>query len=130
MAVENQTGAMFANNRHILQWTTITDTDGTSVLDLTGKIVKFALARQGTGGPVLANPILDFRTDISAQITVPNPIVGDPHVEVELLPVDTATLAPVATVFYWELEVFEGANTNPVVVATGTLTIKPNVENA
>lgn len=132
MASENQTASMFAGNRHILRWNDIKDEDGTSTLDLTGLIVKFSLARKGSSGPVVASPILDFRSDVSAQLTIPNPAAGNPHVEMELLPVDTATLAPggVATVYYFELEVYQAADNNPVVVATGDLTIKANVENA
>tara|TARA_R110002153_G_scaffold54447_8_gene151693 strand:- start:1353 stop:1742 length:390 start_codon:yes stop_codon:yes gene_type:complete len=129
MATENQIDTMFAGNRHVMQWAGILDEDGTSIKDLTGLIVKFALTRQGSGGPVLS-PILDFRSDVSSQVTIPNPITGSAHVEVEILPVDTATLAPVSTIYYWELEVFEAGDTNGVVVATGTITIKPNVENA
>ena len=130
MASENQTASMFAGNRHILRWNNILDEDGTSTLDLTGLIVKFALARKGDSGPVVSGPILDFRSDVSAQVTIPNPIVGSAHVEVELLPVDTETLAPGATtIYYFELEVYQAADNNPVVVATGDLTIKPNVEN-
>ena len=127
MAVENQSDSMFAGNRHVLRWNSITDIDGSGTFDLTGKIVKFALT---LAGPVTANPILDFRSDTSPQVTIPNPATGDPHVEVELLPVDTATLAPSETTYYCELEVYEGTDTNPVVVATIDLTIKPNVENA
>tara|TARA_R110000772_G_scaffold213606_1_gene324166 strand:- start:476 stop:838 length:363 start_codon:yes stop_codon:yes gene_type:complete len=120
---------MFAGNRHIMSWAGILDEGGVALKDLTGLIVKFALTRQGSGGPVLS-PILDFRSDVSSQVTIPNPIVGSAHVQVEILPVDTATLAPVATTYYWELEVFEAGDTNGVVVATGTINIKPNVENA
>lgn len=129
MAVENQTDAMFAGNRHVLRWNGILDADSSGIKDLTGLIVKFALTRKGESGPLLS-PLIDFRSDVSAQVTIPNPITGSPHVEVELLPVDTATLAPISTTFYCELEVYNAANTNPVVVATLDLTIKPNVENA
>lgn len=126
MAVENQTVSMFAGNRAVLRWNSIKDTDGTTILDLTGRIVKFSLTREG---PVLS-PILDFRSDVGSQVTIPNPTVGSSHVEVELLPVDTATLAPAETTYYCELEVYEAADSNPVVVATMLLTIKPNVVNA
>lgn len=132
MAIENQTGEMFANNRHLLQWDQILNQAGTGPEDLTGRIVKFALCIIGDdGNPVVSAPVLDFRSDVSGQVTIPNPDGSTPlHVQVELLPVDTATLAPIATVYYFELEVFEADESAPVVVATGNLTIKPNAENA
>ena len=129
MAVENQTDSMFANNRHIMRWNEILDDDG-DVLNLTGRIVKFALSRKGSTGPLLT-PILDFASDdVSPQVTIPNPVTGTPHVDVELLPANTATLAPKETVYYCELEVYEGDGSGPIVVATVDLTIKPNLVNA
>lgn len=131
MAIENQTDTMFANNRHVLRWAGILDADGSGLLNLTGRIVKFALTRKSAAGDPLLTPLLDFASDdTSPQVTIPNPITGTPHVEVELLPIDTAGLAPKETVYYCELEVFESGNANPVVVATLDLTIKPNVVNA
>lgn len=129
MAQENQNATMFANNRHLLVWNGITSEGGASLVDLTGKIVKWSLTIKGASGPVLS-PLLDFRSDVGTQLTIPNPVAGSKHVQMELLAADTADLAPVETTYYHELEVFEGAGTNPVVVATGELTIRPNVENA
>lgn len=130
MAVENQPDSMFANNIHVLRWDEILDEDG-DVLDLTGRVAKFALTRLSPSGVPLSTPLLSFKsTDASPQVTIPNPSTGGPHVLVTLLPADTATLAPKATVYYGELEVYEGSSpTNPVVVATVLLTIKPNVSN-
>lgn len=129
MAVENQADSMFAGNRHVLRWNGILDDDDT-ILDLTGRIVKFALTRKAADGNPLLTPILDFRSDMSAQISIQNPSTGNPHVDVELLPADTATLAPRAPVeYYCELEVFDTGGLSPVVVATIDLTIKPNVTN-
>ena len=134
MAVENQSAEMFANNRHLLQWAQILDQAGTASEDLTGRIVKFSLTRKDASGNPLLTPILDFASDdASPQVTIPTPNPVDDsgvHVQVELLPADTATLAPIASTFYFELEVFEGDGSAPVVVATGDLLIKPNVENA
>ena len=130
MAVENQADSMFAGNLHVLRWNNITD-EGAGTLNLAGRVVKFALSRLSSSGVPLATPILSFASDDpSPQVTIPNPTTGTPHVLVTLLPADTATLAPKSTVFYGELEVYEGADpTNPVVVATVLLTIKPNVSN-
>lgn len=129
MAVENQSDSMFAGNRHILRWASIDDGSG-GVLDLTNRVVKFSLTHVKDGVP-LKTPILDFSSeDASPQVTIPNPIVGGPHVEVELVPADTAALAAKETDYYCELEVFDAGSTNPVVVSTHTQTIKPNVDNA
>lgn len=130
MAVEDQADTMYANNRHILKWNGLTEEGGVALLDLTGRIVKFALSRKRADGSPILTPVLDFRSDaVSPQVTIPNPVAGNPHVLVELLPADTAALAPRETDFYFELEVFESDESDPVVVATGTLTIKPNVVN-
>jgi len=131
MAVENQTDEMFANNRHVMRWAGILDGDGPAILDLTGRIVKFSLTRIGPTGSPLLTPTLDFASDdVSPRVTIPNPVTGNQHVVVELLPADTASLAPITTTYYCELEVFEAGNLLPVVVATVLLTIKPNVVNA
>ncbi len=126
MAVENQTATMYANNKHTLQFT-LKDSAG-AVLDLTGRLVTFALALQGANGPVLTSPLVDFKLGVSSQITVPTPANG--IVLVVLLPADTTTLAPVEKTYYGECEVTESNGSAPVVVATLELTIKPNVENA
>lgn len=130
MAVEGGTDTMFAGNRHIMSWAGILADDGVSLVNLTGKVVKFALARKdAAGNPLIGSPVVDLSSS-GSQVTITNPVTGSPHVQVELLPANTSSLAPKETVYYWELEVFEGsAPTNPVVVSTGDLTIKPNVVN-
>jgi hypothetical protein len=131
MAVENQTDSMFAGNRHILRWNGITDADGSGIIDLTGRIVKFSLTRKDSNGNPLLTPILDFASDDpGSPVTIPNPVTGAPHVLVTLVPSHTATLAAKETMYYCELEVFEAGDANPVVVATLDLTIKPNLVNA
>jgi hypothetical protein len=137
MAVADQAVTMYAGNYHALRWATILDEDG-EVQDLTGKVVKFALARfNAAGNPLREDPVLDFTSvGVGSQVTIPNPDPDPetgpfPQVQVELEPVDTEELAPTKDVdFYFELEVFEGDLSRPVVVATGTLTVKLNVENA
>lgn len=138
MAVADQTDMMYAGNYHELRWPVIFDDDG-NVKDLTGRIVKFALARFNSAGvPLREDPVLSFASDDpgTPQVTIPDPtptgppFTGDLHVLVVLEPVDTEALAPAKDVdFYFELEVFESDQSRPVVVATGTLTIKLNVEN-
>lgn len=131
MAVNDQSFEAFANNVILLEWAKVLADDGVSTLDLTGRTVKFALARLANGEPIRADPLLDLSSaDASPQVVIPNPIAGSPHVQVQLDPADTIDLAPVSTAYYIELEVFDAGDLNPVVVATGTLTIKPNVDNA
>lgn len=132
MAVTDQTFSVYANNDVTLRWDGILDleTGGGALLNLTGKVVKFALARFANGEPIRANPELDFSSaDASPRVTIPNPVTGDPHVLVSIRAEDTAELAPTTTDYYVELEVFEADGSVPVVVATGTLTLKPNVDN-
>ena len=137
MVVADQAVTMYADNYHTLEWVALLNEDG-SVLNLAGRIVKFALARFNSSSvPLREDPVLSFASDDvgTPQVTVPDPlpVIGTPgpmHVIVELLPIDTAELAPVKDVdFYFELEVFEGDGSKPVVVSTGTLTVKLNVEN-
>jgi hypothetical protein len=132
MAAENQALEMFANTRHLLQWDQILDDAGTAPEDLTGRIVKWAMTYlDEDGNLVTENPLLDFRSDVSAQLTIPNPDGLTPlHVQMELLPADTASLAPVPTTYGWQLEVFEGDGSSAVMLATGTILLKPNITNA
>jgi len=127
MVVADQTDTMYANNRRVLKFT-VTDEDNGGALDLTGLVVKFALARfDSEGQPIKSNPLVDKRSDVSAEVTITDAANG--LVEVELVTSDTASLADQGeTAYYFELEVFDG--TDPVVVATGTLTIRRNVTNA
>ena len=134
MAVESQSWEAFANNDVTLSWAKITDSeanDPTDAKDLTGRIVKFSLARISGGEPIRANPLLDFASDdVGAQVTIPNPDGSvAPHVQVAILAADTIDLAPKVTEYNVQLEVFESDETIPVIVATGTLKIKPNVDN-
>lgn len=134
MAVTDQTDTMFAGNLHEMEWAGLLDHGGPGLLNLTGRIVKFALAKYRADDPTVPKrtaPLLDFNSeDHPAQVA----IVGDPldgHVLVTLLPADTAGFANNAdTDYHFELEVFEGDESDGVVVATGKLTIKVNVDNA
>lgn len=128
MAVITLIDIMWAGNRRLLRFT-VTDEDGSGAKDLTGLIVKFALARFDTSGnPVKSNPLIDKRSDTSSDVTITTPLSG--IVEVVLVPADTASITPVPAAYYMELEVFNASNADPVVVATGTLTINRNVDNA
>lgn len=127
MVVANLTDTIYAGNRRIQRFTVVDeDTAGSPAFDLTGLVVKYALARFGTNGePLKSSPLLDL-SSTGAQVTITTPASG--IVEVELLPADTVDLTPGD--YYFELEVYNGAETEGVVVATGTLTVRTNVENA
>lgn len=131
MAAENQTLEMFANTRHLLQWDQILNDAGSGPESLVGRIVKWALARLDENGNLLIDePLLDFRSDVGTQLTVPNPSGATPlHVQMELLPANTAALAPVPTTYGWQLEAFETDGSAAVMLATGTVLIKPNITN-
>lgn len=140
MAKTGQSWEAFENNVIKLRWKWIEDEDATvanTTLNLTGKVVKFVLARFAGGEPIVSSPLLSYSSDDgSGVLTVPDPnptYPGDPdvpHVLVVLPEGDTEGLAPKTTDFYVELEVFEGTDDQPIVVATGTLKLKPNVENS
>jgi hypothetical protein len=132
MAVTGQSAEMFAGNIIELTWNEILAEGGDALIDLTGRIVKFALTRKNSAGvPNYKTPLLDFSSDdVDSQVVIGNATTGNPHVTVTLLPADTALLAPKDTTFYCELEVFEDdPDENPVVVATLDLLIKANVVN-
>lgn len=130
MAVLDQPVTMFANNRHVLHWAGLTEEgDPLAPLDLTGRIVKFALTALSskTGSPLLTPKFSFSSADLSPQVVINDALNGE--VTVELLPADTALLAPTERQYYGELEVYESDLSDPVVVATMLITIKPNVTN-
>lgn len=135
MVVQNQTWERHEATDFVLTFDEITDEDSETTpkgpKDLTDKVVRFALARTSGGQPITSSPVLSFSSDdASPRVTIPNPVDGDPHVLVSILHTDTLGLAPKPTDFYAELEVVESDGSVPVVVATGTLTLLPNVRNA
>lgn len=128
MAVTGQIDTIYQGNRRILRFTvTDEDTSGSPAKDLTGLVVKFALAKiDANGNPIKTNPLLDLNsTAHPTQVIITDAANG--IIEVTLLPANTSGLNP--TDYYFELEVFDGSG-NGVVVATGTLTVNVNVVNA
>lgn len=128
MAVTGQVDTIYQGNRRILRFTiTDEDTSGSPIKDLTGLVVKFALAKLDVNGnPIKSNPVVDLNsTSHSLQVVITTPTNG--IVDVILLPANTSALIPGD--YYFELELFDGSG-NGVVVATGTLTIEVNVTNA
>lgn len=128
MVVADQVDTMYAGNRRVLKFAVTDEDNGGAPMDLTGRIVKFALARfDAEGQPLKANPLVDKRSDTSGDIVITSAVGG--LVEVTLVPADTASLADAGeTAYYFELEVFQG--TDGIVVASGTETIRRNVTNA
>lgn len=128
MAVTDQLFTLWSGNRRIIEFTVEDEDNPGNPLSLTGYVVKFALARfDRNGDPIKANPLIDMRSDTSSQVTITDAANG--VVEVELLEADTVNIQPTPGDYYFELEVFDVSN-NSVVVATGTATIKRNVDNA
>jgi len=126
MVQTSQNDVMYANNRRVITWP-VKDEDGTSVKDLSGLTVKYALTRIGPNGPITTGPLID-KSSSGADVTITDAING--IVTITLNPADTAALAAAGeTVYYHELEVFDGSG-NGVVVATGNMTIRPNITNA
>jgi len=125
MAVANQTDTIYAGNKRTLKFAvTDQDTAGSPAFNLTNLIAKWTLARVGADGSVLTSaPVVEKKSTTGTQITITNAAGG--LLEVYLVEVDTLTLLGD---FYFELELFDVAGAH-VVVATGTMTILPNVTN-
>lgn len=126
MVVRNQTTEIYQGNTRILQFS-VKDEDGTSAKDLTGYTATFCVARTNDEGvPLKKSPVIDHSTtDASPQLIItdePNGVV-----EFTFAAADTSNLA--AGEYYFELEVTDAAF-GTLVVATGTLTVYTNVNNA
>lgn len=125
MAQTNQDDTFYAGNTRVLQFAiTDAEVDPPVPLDLTGCTVQWALSAMLIDGSYDTVAIL--KKDSAGTDVI---IDGDPStgiVRVRIRPADTAELAGR---YYHELEVIDVAG-NPVVVATGYLTINPNVVNA
>lgn len=131
MAVRDQTDQMFAGNDRVLRFT-MTDEDAGGDFDLTlaGRVSRFALAQIGPNGPITATPVVTKDQGNPGEITL-DPIhgLGTNIANVNLVGADTAALADAgSTDYYFEYEVTE-AGGGTIVMATGTLTIDPNVVN-
>jgi hypothetical protein len=126
MVQENQDFVLYAGNIKTLEFT-ITVEETAAPFDLTGVLVKFSVAPfDENGTPVVAEPVIDLSSS-GPQVTVVNALAG--RVDVDLVEADTLALAEAGdTNYYIELETFSG--TDSVVVAVGTMTVKPNVVNA
>lgn len=123
MATTGLTDTIFAGNKRVQRFTVADDdTAGSPPKDLTGLVVKWALSTVDKYGTPSTAAILSKSSAVSG-VTIVDATNG--IVDVTIDPADTVSLTP--TLYYFELEVFSG--TDPVVVATGTLLVKPNVVN-
>jgi len=129
MVQTGQNATLYAGNKLILDWPVkVSNATSAAAQDLTGLIVKFAVARFGPNNqPLKDNPLIDHRTDTSSQLEILAPAT-DGNVRFTFAPSDTSSLTPGN--YYMELEVFSGTNTDGIVSSTGTLTILQNVTNA
>ena len=127
MVVSDLSVTFHAGTRRVLRVTIVDDdTTGSPAFPLTGgEIVKFNLARLSNGIPLKANPLIDFRSDVSAQVVITDAANG--IVEIELLPADTAAL--LVTSYSFQVEVYTSLDANPVMVSEGTITLLTNTDN-
>lgn len=124
MAVTDQVDTIFAGNKRTLKFAiTDADTVGAPAFNLTNLVLKFTLTRVSADGNILTTPLIEKKSTSATQLVVTNAAGG--LCEVYLVEADTLTLLGD---FYFELEAYDVSNEH-VVLATGTLTIKPNVTN-
>jgi hypothetical protein len=127
MAKTGQDATIYRKNRVTLRFQVLDeDTVGEPPLNISGFVVKYAVARLSEDGvPIVATPLIDWRSDVqTTKVVLVTPVSG--IVEVRMLAADNDVLPPKD---YWhELEVFDGSG-EPVVAMTGTLTVLPNVVN-
>lgn len=124
MVVENQTDSMFAGNHRLLNFTLVDQDNDDAVLDISLLDLKFTLARVSPSGNILVkHPVVEKKSTVVGEITKTDAPNGE--CQVVLVGDDTETLLGD---FYFELEAFDSTSES-VVLATGTMTIKPNVVN-
>lgn len=126
MANINQNDSFYANNKRTLHFSlTDKDAEPAGPYDLTGKTVRWSLSRQNDDGTYSTVSLLNKISTNPAQILIADPAT-DGVVDVFLTKEDTAKFSGK---YHHELEVIDG-DAEPVVVATGTLTILKNIVNA
>jgi len=124
MVVTGLTDFIYAGNRRQLLFTVLDeDAGGSTPLDLTGFTVTWAMAILAGGSPVTSDPLINVST--AAEIVVTDAANG--LLTVTLSGALTAAINP--DTYYWELEI-TSALSYSTVVATGTIDVRPNVDNA
>lgn len=127
MVKVGQNATLYRGNRKILRYT-ITDEDNSNdPLDVTTYTLRFAVTiTNSSGTPVEGAAVIQLdSTNQPTQVVKTDASSG--VVDVILLAVDTIDLQPGE--YYTELEGVDASGFTEV-LATGTLTIEPNVENA
>jgi len=124
VAVKTNQDEMWAGNKRVLRYTiTDEDTSGSPAKDLTGYTAKWAISRFSADGSTFNTaPVLEKSS--GSGITITDAANGILEVTI-----DTGDTSALSGVFYMELELFDSSS-NPVVVATGKMTIIRNVVNA
>lgn len=129
MAKTGQDATIYRNNRVVLRFTVLDeDAAGEPPLDITTYLIKYAIARlNAQGDPIVATPVIDLNSTTHPTKVVKTDATQG-KLEVILDETDTDDLSAPRD-YYHELEVFDSLG-NPVVAATGVLSVLPNVTNA
>ena len=127
MVVENLEVTVFKGNPRQVNHTVLDqDTVGSPAKNLTGIAARWVVSKLSADGAPLATSILVKDSQVASGVTFPDAPNGE--LRANLTAADTAGL-PVGT-HYFECELYDPAGTNPtlpLVVATGTITVKQNV---
>lgn len=126
MAAELDVLEMFVDNDRLLPFAVVdldADPTGATPKNLTGITVQWALTKF-KGGKATKAPVLSKTTVGGAGVQITNAVGG--LCEVTIDAADTINLQPGD--YYHELEVIDGSG-RKLVVATGPVTLKLNVEN-
>lgn len=125
MVVANQTIDIYRGNRRILEFTIRQEPDSQTARDITNDRVQFAVARIGTNGPIVTNPLIDLNSNTSpTKVNKVDAAAGRVNVVLE----STETAIQVGS-YYFELEVVDLSGQSAV-VATGTFNVLVNINNA
>jgi len=125
MVSTNQAKTLYKNNKATLRFIVIdNDTSGSPRKDITGLVIKWAMAITNDSGQFDAtNPDLEKKSTVSGEVTVTDAVQGE--LDVFIVSVDTVNL-PAAT-YRYQLEGFDGSE--GVMLAVGDLTLKENITN-
>lgn len=129
MATENLTDRMYAGNKRIFEYTVVDeDSSGSPPLNLTPFDLRWAMALSDAESKFSTTPMVE--KTVGAGIAVTDAANG--VCQVTLDGSDTLSLTasiPDGTPYYFELEVIDAA-LEPVTVATGEITLLPNLVNS
>lgn len=128
MAVKNQTDEAYLNNPHTQEFPVVDDDSATTPkppLDLTDREIKWGMVPiDPSTGLFATSPLTLQKTVTGGGIVITDAANGECEVNID--DADTAGLN--AGDYHFQLEVFDDAGENGVVVAEGTLTLLPNLQ--